>query len=97
MALRIVLIAAPFCILAILAVIDVFLRRGGGQGLGSCTALGNRGLLPSQAGQPQQPARPPRGHLGGLFPGTALSHGSGRCSRLTDRCGTVPSRGRRSD
>lgn len=67
MALRIVLIATPFCILAILAVIDVFLRRGGGQGLGSCTALGNRDFLPSRAGQPQQPARPPRGNLGGLF------------------------------
>ncbi len=67
MALRIVLIAAPFCILTVLAVIDFFLRRGGGQGLGSGAALGNRGLLPSRAGQPQQPTRPPRGHLGGLF------------------------------
>ena len=67
MALRIALIAAPFCILAVLAMLDLFMRRGGGQGLGSCTALGNRGLLPSQAGQPQQPARPPRGTVGGLF------------------------------
>ena len=67
MALRIVLIAAPFCVLAILAVIDLFLRRGGGPGLGSGAALGNRGPLPSRVGQPQPPARPPRGHVGGLF------------------------------
>jgi len=67
MALRIALIAAPFCILAILAVIDLFLRMGGGPGLGSGAALGNRGPLPSRVGQPQPPARPPRGHLGGLF------------------------------
>ena len=67
MALRIVLIAAPFCVLAILAVIDLFLRRGGGPGLGSGAALGNRGCLSSRVGQPQQPTRPSRGHLGGLF------------------------------
>ena len=67
MALRIVLIAAPFCILAILAVIDLFLRRGGGPGLGSGAALGNRGCLPSRARQPQPPMRPLRGQLGGLL------------------------------
>ena len=66
MALRIVLIAAPFCILAVLAVLDLFLRRGGGPGLGSGAAL-DRGCLPSRVGQPQPPTRPPRGHVGGLF------------------------------
>jgi hypothetical protein len=66
MALRIVLIAAPFCILAVLAVIDYFLRRGGGPGLGSSTELENRGLHPSHAGQPQQPTRPLQGRLSSL-------------------------------
>jgi hypothetical protein len=64
MALRIVLIAAPFCILAILAVIDFFLRRGGGPGLGSSAAIKSHGLLPSRAGQPQHSARPLGGHQG---------------------------------
>ena len=66
MPLRIALIAAPFCILAILAVIDYFLRRGGEPGLGSSTELENRGLHPRHAGQPQQPTRPLKGHLNGL-------------------------------
>jgi len=64
MAIRIVLIAAPFCILAILAVIDFFLRRGGGQGLGSSAAIESHGLLPSRAGHSQHPTRPLGGHLG---------------------------------
>lgn len=55
MALRIVLIAVPFCILAILAVIDVFLRRGAGRGWGPAPRSGTGASYRARPGSPSSP------------------------------------------